>query len=120
MACKATVRQVGDVAIVDMSGRITLGDGSGTVRETVKGLIANGQKQVLINLKDVSYIDSAGLGELVGSYATMMNQGGQIKLLNAQSKVRDVLQVTKLYTVFENFTDEIAALRSFSARATAG
>jgi len=119
MACKATVRQVGDVTVVDLSGRITLGDGSGTVRETVKGLIGKGQKQILLNLADVSYIDSAGLGELVGCYATMTNQGGQIKLLNAQSKVRDLLQVTKLYTVFENFTDEAAAQRSFERRTSA-
>ena len=120
MACKATVRQVGDVTVIDLSGRITLGDGSGTVRETVKGLIAKGHRRIVLNLGDVSYIDSAGLGELVGSYATMTNQGGQIKLLNAQSKVRDVLQVTKLYTVFENFDDEAAALGSFAGRASAG
>ena len=119
MACKATKRQSGDVAIVDLSGRITLGDGSGIVRETVKELIAGGRKQILLNLAEVSYIDSAGLGELVGSYATVTNQGGQIKLLNAQGKVRDVLQVTKLYTVFENFTDEAAAVRSFAGSATA-
>jgi len=120
MACKATVRQVGDVVVIDLSGRITLGDGSGTVRDTVKDLIVKGRRQILLNLKDVSYIDSAGLGELVGSYASMTNQGGQIKLLNAQSKVKDVLQVTKLYTVFENFTDEPTALRSFAGRASAG
>jgi len=120
MACKATVRHVGEVVVVDLSGRITLGDGSGTVRETVKGLITKGQRQILLNLKEVNYIDSAGLGELVGCYATMTNQGGQIKLLNAQSKVRDVLQVTKLYTVFENFTDEAGALNSFVGRASAG
>jgi anti-sigma B factor antagonist len=119
MACKATVRQEGDVAVVDLSGRITLGDGSGTVRETVKGLVGSGHKKVLLNLKDVTYIDSAGLGELVGSYATVTNQSGQIKLLNAQGKVRDVLQVTKLYTVFESFEDEALALRSFVSRATA-
>jgi anti-sigma B factor antagonist len=119
MACKASVRYSGDIAVVDLSGRITLGDGSGTVRETVKNLINQGKKQVLLNLGDVTYIDSAGLGELVGSYATISNQGGQIKLLNAQSKVRDVLQVTKLYTVFENFTDEATAIRSFTGRASA-
>lgn len=119
MACKVTVRQVGDVTVLDLGGRITLGDGSGTVRETVRDLIGKGQKQILLNLADVSYIDSAGLGELVGAYATMTNQGGQIKLLNAQGKVRDVLQVTKLYTVFESFTDEATALRSFTSRASA-
>ena len=120
MACKATVRQVGEIAVIDLSGRITLGDGSGTVRDAVKDLITKGHRQILLNLKDVSYIDSAGLGELVGSYATMTHQGGQIKLLNAQNKVRDVLQVTKLYTVFENFNDEASAVRSFAGRASAG
>jgi anti-sigma B factor antagonist len=119
MACKATVRKVGEVAVVDLSGRITLGDGSGTVRETVRNLTNQGNKYILLNLGEVSYIDSAGLGELVGSYASITNQGGQIKLLNAQGKVRDVLQVTKLYTVFENFTDEAAAIRSYSIRASA-
>lgn len=116
MACKVSMRQSGDVAIVDVSGRITLGDGSGILRDTVKSLIDKGQKNILLNLGDVSYIDSAGLGELVGSYATVTNQGGQIKLLNAQSKVRDVLQVTKLYTVFEVFTNETEAVRSFGSR----
>ena len=119
MACQATVRQVGEVTVVDLSGRITLGDGSGTVREKVRELIGKGRRQILLNLAEVSYIDSAGLGELVGAYATMTNQGGQIKLLNAQAKVRDVLQVTKLYTVFENFTDEATGLRSFVSRASA-
>jgi len=119
MACKASVRQVGEVVVIDLSGRITLGDGSGTVRDTVKDLITKGRRQILLNLGNVTYIDSAGLGELVGSYASMTNQGGHIKLLNAQSKVRDVLQVTKLYTVFENFTDEGAALQSFGGRASA-
>jgi anti-sigma B factor antagonist len=119
MACKATVRLEGEVAVVDLTGRITLGDGSGTVRQTVKGLVAQGHKRVLLNLQEVTYIDSAGMGELVGSFATITNQGGQIKLLNAHHKVRDVLQVTKLYAVFESFSDEAAALRSFANRATA-
>jgi anti-sigma B factor antagonist len=119
MACTATVRVEDGVVVVDLSGRITLGDGSGTVRQTVKGLIGQGHKKVLLNLQEVTYIDSAGMGELVGSFATVTNQGGQIKLLNAHHKVRDVLQVTKLYTVFESFSDEASALRSFATRATA-
>ncbi len=116
MPCKATIRQVGDVTIVDLSGRITLGDGSGVVRETVKDVLKGGQKNLLLNLGDVSYIDSSGLGELVGAYATGANQGSQIKLLNVQKRVHDLLQLTKLYTVFESFTSETAALRSFGAR----
>lgn len=116
MPCKANIRQVGDVTIVDLSGRITLGDGSGVVRETVKDMLKEGQKNVLLNLGDVSYIDSSGLGELVAAYATGANQGSQIKLLNVQKRVHDLLQVTKLYTVFESFTSETAALRSFGAK----
>lgn len=116
MACKAETRQAGDVIIVDLSGRITLGDGSGTIRETVKDLLEKGRKSILLNMANVTYVDSAGLGELVGSFASVRNQNGQIKLLNAQKKVRDVLQITKLYTVFEIFDDEAAALRSYQAK----
>jgi anti-sigma B factor antagonist len=119
MVCEATVRQAGDVVIVDLRGRITLGDGSGTLRDTVKRLIAGGHRRILLNLKDITHIDSAGLGELVGIYATVTNQDGQIRLLDVQTKVLDVLRVTKLYAVFENFTDETAALRSFAGRASA-
>ena len=119
MTPKAAVRNSGDVAIVDLSGRITLGDGSGLVRTTIKELTGAGSRNILLNLKDVTYIDSAGLGELVGSYATVASQGGAIKLLNVQGKVKDLLQMTKLYTVFVTFDDEAAALRSFAASASA-
>lgn len=117
MSLKATVRNAGDVAIVDLAGRLTLGEGSGLVRSTIKELVKSGQKNILINLKDVTYIDSAGLGELVGSYASVTNLGGNIKLLNPQAKVHDLLQVTKLYTVFVAFDDEPEAIRSFGAAA---
>ena len=116
MASKANIRQVGTVVIMDLSGRIALGDGSGTLRETVKDLLKEGQRNILLNLGEVSYIDSAGLGELVGAYATVTNQGGQIKLLNVQRRVDDLLQVTKLYTVFEAFTSETDALRTFGGK----
>jgi anti-sigma B factor antagonist len=119
MTAKAVVRHSGDVAIVDLSGRITLGDGCGLVRGTIKELIGAGSRNILLNLKEVTYIDSAGLGELVGSYATVASQGKAIKLLNVQGKVKDLLQVTKLYTVFVTFSDEDAALRSFEAAASA-
>lgn len=119
MSTQASVRHSGSVAIVDLSGRITLGEGCGLVRGTIKDLVTAGQKQLLINLQNVSYIDSAGLGELVGSYATVTNQGGQIKLLNVQGKVKDLLQVTKLYTVFETFSDEASGVGSFPSAATA-
>jgi anti-sigma B factor antagonist len=120
MSLKAVVRPAGDVAIVDLSGRLTLGEGSGLVRNTIKDLVNSGRKNILINLKDVTYIDSAGLGELVGAYATVTNMGGNIKLLHPQSKVHDLLQVTKLYTVFIAFDDEAEALRSFASAATSG
>jgi anti-sigma B factor antagonist len=120
MSLKAAVRRAGDVAIVDLAGRITLGEGSGLVRKTIKDLVTAGQKNILVNLKDVSYIDSAGLGELVGSYASVSNMAGNIKLLHPQSKVHDLLQVTKLYTVFVAFDDEGEALRSFAAAASGG
>jgi anti-sigma B factor antagonist len=119
MSTKATVRQAGDVSIVDLSGRITLGEGSGLVRTTIKDLIISGRKNILLNLKEVTYIDSAGLGELVGSYASVTNGGGNIKLLHPQAKVHDLLQVTKLYTVFIAFDDEMEALRSYAAAAKA-
>ena len=117
MSCKVAVRQTGDVAIVDLSGRITLGEGSGLVRDTIKDILKQGGRSVLLNLQNVTYIDSAGLGELVGAYVSVTNAGGRIKLLNAQGKVTEVLAVTKLYTVFESFSDEAAALRSFPAGA---
>jgi anti-sigma B factor antagonist len=119
MACTATVRQAEEVTIVDLRGRITLGDGADTVRDTVKDLIHRGVVRILMNLKEVTYIDSAGLGELVASYATLTNRNGQFKLLNAQNKVQDALRATKLYGIFESFTEEEVALRSFAGRATA-
>jgi len=117
MSLKAAVRRSGDVSIVDLSGRVTLGEGSGLVRTTIKDLVTSGQKNILLNLKDVTYIDSAGLGELVGAYASVTNAGGNIKLLHPQAKVHDLLQITKLYTVFIAFDDEADALRSFVSAA---
>src|SRR5579872_6309635 len=119
MTPKATVRQSGNVSIVDLAGKITLGDGSGLVRNTIKDLMTAGHRNILLNLAQVSYLDSAGLGEIVGSYATVANLGGAVKLLNPQGKVKDLLQVTKLYAVFVTFTDESEALRSFAAAAPA-
>ena len=107
------VREVGSVTIVDLSGRITLGEGSGVLRDTVRELLSKGQKNVLLNLGDVSYIDSSGLGELVSSYTSAAHQGAKVKLIHVQKKVHDLLQITKLYTVFESFEDESAAIGSF-------
>lgn len=114
MSVKLTTRQVGDVSVMDAEGRITLGEGSSVFRETLRDLVAKGQKKVLLNLADVSYIDSSGIGELVSGFTSVTNQGGQLKLLNLNKRVKDLLQITKLYTVFEVFEDEAAAVRSFA------
>jgi anti-sigma B factor antagonist len=110
---KVSTRQVDGVSIVDCSGRITLGEGSVVPRDTVKDLLAKGQKKILLNLGDVNYIDSSGIGELVSAYTTAKNQGGELKLLKLTKKVHDLLQITKLYTVFEVKDDEAAAVKSF-------
>jgi len=109
-----TTRQVGDVTVIDAAGRITLGEGSSTFRDTVRDLTTNGNRKLLLNLADVSYIDSSGIGEMVSGFTSVTNQGGQLKLLNLTKRVKDLLQITKLYTVFEVFDDEAAAVRSFS------
>ena len=114
MSIKVSTRQLDRVTIVDLSGRITLGEGSSILRETVKDLVSKGQKNILLNLGDITYIDSSGIGELVSSFTSVSNQGGKLKLLNLQKKVHDLLQITKLYTVFEVHTDEPAAVRSYS------
>ena len=114
MSVKLTTRQVGDVTAIDVSGRITLGEGSAALREALRDLVSKGQKKVLLNLGDVSYIDSSGIGELVSGFTTVTNSGGNLKLLNLNKRVKDLLQITKLYTVFEVHEDEAAAIRSFA------
>jgi anti-sigma B factor antagonist len=99
---------------VDAVGRITLGDGATTFRDTIRDLANGGNKKLLLNLAEVSYIDSSGIGEMVSGFTTVTNQGGQVKLLNLTKRVKDLLQITKLYTVFEVFDDEAHAVRSFS------
>jgi anti-sigma B factor antagonist len=107
-------RQVGDVTVIDVAGRITLGEGSSALRDAIRDLVAKGGKKILLNLGEVNYIDSSGIGELVSSFTTVSNSGGALKLLNLTKRVKDLLQITKLYTVFEVFDDEASALRSFS------
>jgi anti-sigma B factor antagonist len=114
VSVKLTTRQVGDVTVVDAAGRITLGDGASTFRDTIRDLAGGGHKKLLLNLAEVSYIDSSGIGEMVSGFTTVTNQGGQVKLLNLTKRVKDLLQITKLYTVFEVFEDETAAVRSFT------
>ena len=113
MSVKISTRQVGDVTVVDAAGRITLGDGASTFRDAIKDLLAGGQKKLLLNLAEVSYIDSSGIGELVSGFTTVTNQAGQVKLLNLTKRVQDLLQITKLYTVFDVFEDEATAVRSY-------
>ncbi|HLK34046.1 MAG TPA: STAS domain-containing protein [Terriglobales bacterium] len=110
---KANTRQVDGVTIVDLSGRITLGEGSVILRDTVRDLVGKGSKKILLNLGEVNYIDSSGIGELVSAFTSVRNQGGELKLLNLTKKVHDLLQITKLYTVFDVKDDETAAIKSF-------
>ena len=113
MTMKASSRQVDGVTIVDCSGRITLGEGSVILRDTVRDLLSKGQKKILLNLGEVTYIDSSGIGELVSAFTTVRNQGGDLKLLNLTKKVHDLLQITKLYTVFDVKDDEAAGVKAF-------
>ncbi|HUA83679.1 MAG TPA: STAS domain-containing protein [Bryobacteraceae bacterium] len=114
-----TTRQAGDVTILDISGRIQLGEASISLRNTLRDLVAQDKTKILLNLGDVSYVDSSGMGELVAGFTSLANRGGRLKLLNVTKRIKDLLQITKLYTVFEVYDDEASALRSFSAAAGA-
>lgn len=113
MDLKIHTREVEDVTILDVSGRIILGDETSVLRKAVRDLISNGKKKIILNLAQVSYIDSSGVGELVASYTAVRNSGGELKLLNLTKKVHDLLQVTKLYTIFDIKDDEFMATKSF-------
>lgn len=113
MALSIASREVDGVTVLDLGGRITLGEGSVQLRESIRDLIGKGQKKILLNLGDVSYIDSSGLGELVSAFTTAKNQGASLKLLNLTNKVKDVLQLTKLYTVFDIYDAEVTAIASY-------
>jgi anti-sigma B factor antagonist len=114
---KLVTRLLDCVEVVQISGRIELGEGSSAVREIVRDLLAKGRKQILFNLADVQYIDSAGLGVLVSSFTSVRNDGGELKLVYLTKKVQDLLQMTRLYTVFEIYDDEETALKSFNKSA---
>ena len=114
MSAKMTTRQVGDVTVVDAAGRITLGEGASSLRDAIRDLSTKGDKKILLNLSEVNYIDSSGIGEMVSGFTSVTNANGQLKLLGLSKRVKDLLQITKLYTVFEVFDDEAAAVRSFS------
>ena len=114
---KATTRQVDSVNVVDLSGRITLGEGCSQLRELIRDLLTKGHKNILLNLGEVTYIDSSGIGELVSGFTAVSNQGGHLKLLNLTKKVHDLLQITKLLTVFDVHDDEAKAIASFGVGA---
>ena len=113
MALQGTCREVGDVAVVDFSGKITLGEGSATLRKMVRDLVGGGRRKILLNLADVDYIDSSGIGELVGAYTTVRGASGELKLVYLTKRVRDIIQITRLFTVFDVQPDEASAVRSF-------
>jgi anti-sigma B factor antagonist len=110
---QGTSREIGEVVIVDFSGKITLGEGSSTLRQTIRGLIDGGHRKIVLNLFDVDYIDSSGIGELVSGYTTVKNAEGDMKLLHLTKRVHDLLQITRLFTVFDVRSDEEEAIRSF-------
>jgi anti-sigma B factor antagonist len=114
MSVKLTTRQVGDVTVIDAAGRITLGEGASAFRDLIRDLSTKGDKKLVLNLSEVSYIDSSGIGELVSGFTTVTNHGGQLKLVGLSKRVKDLLQITKLYTVFEVHDEEAGAIRSFA------
>jgi anti-sigma B factor antagonist len=109
----STTRETGPITLVDLSGRIALGEGSALLRKTVRDLLETGRIKIILNLGDVNYIDSSGIGELVSGFTAVRSRGGELKLLNLTKKIHDLLQITKLFTVFEVYTDESTAVRSF-------
>jgi anti-sigma B factor antagonist len=108
-------RVVGGVSILDLSGKIVLGEGDIQLKERIKDLLGDGQRRILLNLAEVNYIDSAGLGTLIGSYTTAKRDGGSLKLVNLTKRIQDLLAITKLITVFETFDSEAEALASFNS-----
>jgi anti-sigma B factor antagonist len=109
-----TERQAGDITILDMSGKVTIGEGSVALRNTIRRLLGEGKKKILLNLGQVGYVDSSGIGELVSSYSAVNREGGSLKLLNLTQKIQDLLAITKLLTVFDVFDSESEAVSNFS------
>ena len=114
MSLTLNTRRVNGVTVVDVSGRVTLGDGSTELRNAIRKILSEGQKSILLNLAELTYLDSSGIGVLVSSFATLRSQQGQLKLIHLAGRVKDLLLITKLYTVFEVFDDEAVAIDSFS------
>ena len=115
MSIDVSTHQSGGIAVVGLRGRITLGEGTEALRDTVRDLLSKGQNRILLNLGEVNYIDSSGIGELVSAFTAAKKQGGEVKLLNLTKKVHDLLQITKLYTVFDVKDDEASAVASFGS-----
>ncbi len=115
MSCTATVRHSGNVAIIDVSGRVMYAVGSGVLHDIIKEQLEQGQKNILLNLNGVEYMDSAGLGEMACAFVTLTKMGGNMKVVNTQSRINHLLKVTRLYNVFVTFADEKEALASFQA-----
>jgi anti-sigma B factor antagonist len=114
MSMKLTTHEEGGVTIVDASGRLTLGESTSALRNKIRELVNGGSRRLVLNLADVTYIDSSGIGELVAAYTTVATAGGELKLLNLATRVHELLYITKLYTVFATFKDEASAIASFS------
>jgi anti-sigma B factor antagonist len=114
MSVKLTTHEKGDVTVVVVSGKLTMGEGTSALRNKIRELVASGSRKIVLNMADVSYMDSSGLGELIAAHTTVTTAGGEIKLLNLAKRVHDLLKLTKLYTVFEAFEDEASAVDSFS------
>src|SRR5690242_16923003 len=119
MSTKILVREREGVFLIDISGRLTLGYDDPSVQDVIRRLIDNGSKHIILNLSDVGYVDSSGLGQLVGAYATAASRGASIKLLNLNDRVYNLMQITKLYTVFDIYSSEETAIQSFHAPAGA-
>jgi len=119
MSLTINKRESGNVVILDLNGQITLGDTAASLRDTVRQLLEEGRKNILLNLAAVPYMDSSGLGQLVGSFATVTSRGGQFKLVNLQTKLQSLMYVTKLIALFDVYADEATALHSFSTAASA-
>jgi anti-sigma B factor antagonist len=115
MSLKVHTREVSGITVLDLNGKITLGEEDTILRDAIRAQITQGAQKILLNLADVTYIDSAGLGELTGAFTSMKNRNGQLKLLNLTKRVHDLLQITKLYTVFDVFDDEKEAIGSFAS-----
>ncbi|HEY2647117.1 MAG TPA: STAS domain-containing protein [Candidatus Acidoferrales bacterium] len=115
MSFKTTSREVGDVTVIDLDGRITLGEGTALLRDLIRQNCSKGRKKIVLNLAAVDYIDSSGLGEMVSGYRLMKSEGGELKLLNLNKKVTDLLQITRLYTVFDTHSQEAQAIASFQS-----